>query len=118
MAKIKIIAGLLLFLLLMSTAWQIASCELANYELRDDLKDVAALGGSRIGLMADSSDDDLRDVVIRRAAGHDIHLRRTQILVRRGGSQESPSVFLAAKYRARIVFPGASLVFHFTATSD
>lgn len=118
MGKVKIIAGLLLFLLVFSTAWQIATCELANYELKDDLKDVAAMGGSRLGLFSQSSDDDLRDAVIRRASGHAIHLGRNQIHVQRGGTEENPTVFLAAKYRARIVFPGASLVFHFTATSE
>lgn len=48
MGKIKIIVGFILFALIMSTGWQLASCEFANYELRDDLKDVAAAGGSRI----------------------------------------------------------------------
>ncbi|HTS08182.1 MAG TPA: hypothetical protein VMP68_21605 [Candidatus Eisenbacteria bacterium] len=118
MAKLKIIAGLLLFLLVISTAWQIASCELANYELKDDLKDVAALAGSRIGLLAESSDDDLRDAVIRRAVRHDIHLWRNQIRVQRSGTEENPAMFLEVRYRARIVFPGASLVFHFKTTSE
>ena len=118
MGIVKIIAGLLIFLLVFSTAWQIASCQLANYELKDDLKDIAAMGGSRIGVMAGSSDDELRETVNRRAAGHDIHLARTQILVQRGGTEENPTVFLVVKYRARIVFPGASLVFHFRSTSE
>jgi hypothetical protein len=117
-AKLKIIAASLLFLLIISTAWQIASCELANYELKDDLKDLAAMSGSRIGLLAQSSDDDLRDAVIRRAAGHDIHLGRNQIQVQRSGTEENPAMFLEVRYRARIVFPGASLVFHFKTTSD
>ena len=118
MGKVKIIAGLLLFLLVFSTAWQIASCQLANYELKDDLKDVAALGSFRFGLLSQSSDDDLREEVIRRAAGHGIHLVRDQILVRRDGTAENPTVFLAVKYRARLIFPGGSLVFHFTDTSE
>lgn len=117
MTKVKIIAGLLIFLLVISTAWQIASCELANYELKDDLKDIAAMSGSRIGLLAQSSDDDLRDAVIRRAAKHDIHLGRNQIQVQRSGTEENPA-FLEVRYRARIVFPGVSLVFHFKTTSE
>ena len=118
MAKLKIIAGFLLFLFVISTAWQIASCEFANYELKDDLKDVAAMGGSRLGLLAQSSDDDLRDTVIHRAAGYGIHLGRNQIQVQRAGTEENPRVFLEVKYRARIVFPGASLVFHFKTASE
>ena len=118
MAKVKIIAGLLVFLLVITTAWQIASCELANYELKDDLKDVAAMAGSRIGLLSQSSDDDLREAVIRRAGKHDIHLGRNQIHVQRSGTEENPAVLLEVRYRARIVFPGASLVFQFKTTSE
>jgi len=80
------ILGLVVFAVVMSTGWQLAACELTNYELRDDLKDVAAMGGSRIGLLAQSSDNDLRDAVIRRAAQHDVHLAADQILVERSGT--------------------------------
>jgi len=114
---IKIIVGLVVFVLVMSTGWQLAACEFANYELRDDLRDVAAMGGSRIGLLAESSDSDLREAVIRRAAQHGIHLVPDQILVQRSGTAENPKVFLSAKYRARVVMPGISLIFHLKATS-
>lgn len=117
MEKIKVIVGLVLFAFVMSTGWQLAACEFANFQLRDDLKDVAAMGGSRIGLLAEASDNDLRDAVIRRAAQHDIHLASNQILVQRSGTAENPKVFLAAKYRARVIMPGFSLIFHLKATS-
>ena len=51
MKEIKISLGLVLCALV-RTAWQIAACEYANYEFKDDLKDVAFLGGARIGLAA------------------------------------------------------------------
>ena len=117
MKIIKIIVGLVLFAFVMTTEWQLAACEFANYQLRDDLKDVATMGSSRLGLLAESSDADLRDAVIRRAAQHDIHLIPEQILVQRSGTTENPKVFLAAKYRARVVMPGISLIFHLKATS-
>ena len=117
MKIIKIIVGLVLFAFVMTTGWQLAACEFANYQLRDDLKDVATIGSSRLGLLAESSDADLRDAVIRRAAQHGIHLIPEQILVQRSGTAENPKVFLAAKYRARVVMPGISLIFHLKATS-
>ena len=117
MNKIKIIVGFAVFALIVSTVWQIAACELANYEFRDELKDVASLNGAKIGLLGRQTDDDLRATVIRKAADHDIVLRADQILVRRSGSEENPKIYLAAKYRARVWMPGISLVFHFTATS-
>jgi hypothetical protein len=116
-SKVKIILGVLVFALFMSTGWQIASCELANYEFKDELKDVAAFNGARIGLLSQQTDDELRASVIRKAADHDIVLEPDQILVRRSGEGENAKVFLAAKYKARVRMPGISLVFHFTATS-
>jgi len=98
-------------------AWQIASCEFNNYLLKDDLQDVAAMGGSRIGMAAPQSDADLRDVVIYKASLHNIHLMPNQVVIRRSGSEEHPIVFLAAKYQARVWMPGFALVFHYTATS-
>jgi len=115
--KIKVILALIVFALIASTMWQIAACEIADTELKDDLKDVASMGGARIGLAAQQSDDDLRATVIRKAAGHDIVLEPEQITVKRSGTAEAPAVFLAATYRARIWMPGVSLVFHFTATN-
>jgi hypothetical protein len=114
---VKIIAGFLLFALFLSTGWQIAACEFANIELKDDLKDLSAMGASRIGLAGMGTDGELRDAVIRRAAGYDIHLVPDQIFVRRSGTVEAPVVFLAVKYRTRVRLPWLSLIIHFTATS-
>ena len=117
MGKIKAVAGICVFALVVSTGWQIATCEFHNFLLKDDLKDVAAMGGSRIGLVGPKSDNDLRAAVIHRAAEHNIHLVPNQILVRRSGTMENQVVFLAAKYQAHVVMPGFALVFHYTATS-
>ena len=117
MGKIKIVAGICVFVLVVSTGWQIATCEFHNYLLKDDLKDVAAMGGSRIGLAGPRSDNDLRAAVIHRAAQYGIHLVPDQILVRRSGPKDEPVVFLAARYQAHVVMPGFALIFHYTATS-
>ncbi len=117
MRKVQIIVGGVAFLLFLTLAWQIASCELANLELKDELKDVAAMGGSRIGLLAKSSDDELRDAVVRRAAEHGIRLGTDQVFVERSGTEDHPQVFLATRYQSRVTMPGFSIIFHFTATS-
>lgn len=117
MKKIKVILLLLVLALIASTIWQIATCELANYEFKDELKDVASLNGTRIGLLAQQSDDDLRATVIRKAADHDIVLQPDQILVRRSGTEDDPKVFLAAKYKMRVWMPGIYVTLHFKATS-
>lgn len=117
MGRVKVILGLLLLALTVSTVWQIASCEIANYEFKDELKDVASLNGARIGLLAQQTDDDLRATVIHKAADHDIVVEPDHILVRRAGTEENPKIYLAAKYQSRVWMPGFYFIFHFTATS-
>ena len=50
MGKVKLILGLAVLALAGVAGWRIASCELANIELREDMRDLAAQVGSRIGL--------------------------------------------------------------------
>lgn len=118
MKTITIILGFAVFALLVSTGWQIAACELANAELRDDLKDVASMVGARVGLAAQQSDEELRGTVIRRAAARDITLEPEQIAVERLGTGERLAVSLTVKYPARVWVPGLWLVLHFTASSE
>jgi len=115
--KLKLILICALFLLLVSTGWQIAASELAYYELQDELKDIASLNSSRIGLTTPKSDDDLRDAVIDKARSHDIALRPNQITVRRSGSDDAPFVYLAVDYKTRIALPGYSFTLRFHPTS-
>jgi hypothetical protein len=117
LGKAKIILVCALLALLASTGWQIGACELAYYELQDELKDVASLNSARIGLAPPSSDDDLRQTVIGKARTHDIALDPSQITVRRSGTTEAPVVYLAVKYNARIVLPGCTLTLHFRPNS-
>jgi hypothetical protein len=111
--KVKIIVVCALFVLLASTGWQIGACEIANYELQDDLKDIASLNSWRIGLAAPKSDDDLREAVISRAREHGIVLDPRQVTVRRSGSSETPVVYLAVDYKAHITLPGYTFTLRF-----
>ena len=117
MGKVKVILVCAVLALAVSTGWQIAACVLANYELQDDLKDIAALTGSRIGLDAPSSDDDLREAVIGKARGYHIALNPNQITVRRSGTSEAPVIYLAVDYKTRIVLPGYKFILHFRPNS-
>ena len=116
-SKVKIILALAFLALAISTGWQIAARELANYELQEELKDVASLTAARIGWEPPSSDDNLRDAVIRKAAQHNVQLEPQEITVRRSVPPDAPKVEIAADYRVRVVLPGGSLLLHFTPTS-
>jgi hypothetical protein len=60
------LAGLAAIALIFIRGWQIAACEWAYYELREDLRDIAAQNGLRIGLNGADTDDAIRGYVVSR----------------------------------------------------
>jgi len=117
MGKVKLILALAVFALAGVAGWRIGSCELANIELREDMRDLAAQVGTRIGLTPQSTDEDFRRAVIRKAEEHEIQLEPEQVTVQRTGTDEAPIIYLAADYKARIKLLGFSFTFHFTPSS-
>jgi hypothetical protein len=115
--KAKLILGLVVLALAGVAGWRVASCEVANLELREDMRDLAAQVGSRIGLTPASSDEDFRSAVIRKAGEHEIQLEPEQVTVQRTGAAEAPLIYLAADYKVRVKLLGFTLIFHFTPSS-
>jgi len=115
--KAKLILGLAVLALAVFVGWPIASCKLANLELRGDMQDLAAQVGTRIGLTPQSTDEDFRSAVIRKAKEHEIPLEPEQVTVQRTGSDDAPVIYLAADYKVRVKLLGFSFPFHFTASS-
>jgi len=97
--------------------WKFLQPVWANFELQDDLHDLAAQTSSRIGLSAPPSDDGLRDIVINKAARYDIQLDPRQVTVRRSGTAEAPVFYIAADYTVPVSLPGYTFTLHFTASS-
>src|SRR3981189_2561222 len=98
MRKVKLILGWAALAFAGVAGWRIASCELANIELREDMRDLAAQVGTRIGLTPQSTDEDFRRAVIGKAQEHEIQLEPEQVTVERTGSDEAPVIYLAADY--------------------
>jgi len=117
MRKVKLILGLAVLAFAGVAGWQIASCELANSELREDMRDLAAQVGTRIGLTPQSTDEDFRRAVVRKAQEHEIQLEPEQVTVERTGTDDAPIIYLAADYKVRVKLPGFSFTFHFTPSS-
>ena len=117
MGKVKLILALAVFALAGFAGWRIGSCELANIELREDMRDLAAQVGSRIGLTPQSTDEDFRRAVIRKAEEHEIQLEPEQVTVQRTGTDEGPIIYLAADYKVRVKLLGFLFTFHFTPSS-
>jgi hypothetical protein len=117
MAKLKIVLSLALLALAIAVGWQVASYELANVELREELRDIASEGAAHIGLAAPSTDEDLRRAVIHAAKGHGIELEPGQVTVKRSGAEEAPTFYLAADYNRRLRLPLGSFTLHFNPSS-
>jgi hypothetical protein len=118
MKKLMFVVGIVVLALALNAGWQIASCELANRQLEEDLRDLASRNAERIGLSAPTSDDDLRNSVIQDAKHLDIVLDPDQVTVERSAKGASSVVHLAADYTARVRLLGFSLDFRFTPSSD
>ena len=118
MRKIALIAAIAVLALAVSAGWQIASCELADRQLEEALRDIASRNAEHIGLSAPTTDDDLRNSVIRAAKELDIVLDPKQVTVQHSGEGKSSAVHLSADYTARVRLLGFSFAFHFTPSSD
>jgi hypothetical protein len=117
MGKAKVILGVAVLASAVIAGWQFGSCELANLELQSDLRDLAAEVGTRIGLDARSTDEQLRNAVIHKAEGHDIQLEPAQVTVIRSDSAADSTVYLAVDYTARVNLFVYSFNLHFTPSS-
>jgi hypothetical protein len=117
MRKAKIILGLAVLALTIVVGWQIGSCEIANAELQSDLRDLAAEVGTRIGLDARSTDEQLRSAIIRKAERYDIQLDPGQVTVVRSDPGADSTVYLAVDYKSRVNLFVYSFNLHFTPSS-
>jgi hypothetical protein len=113
MRNLKIIAAIATLLLIGSAAWQVGAREVANAELRDDMKDLTSQLGARIGLTNGKSDEDLRNDVIGKALKYDIQLSPEEVTVERRGEGIYATMYLAADYSVPIGLPGFSFQLHF-----
>jgi hypothetical protein len=118
MPKMKFIVVAAALAIMFVGGWRIGACEVTNLEFQEDLHDIAAQAGTRIGYNALRSDDDFRDAVIRKAREYGIDLKPSQVTVERQDSRSSAPMYIAADYSVPVELPRYSLVLHFSPTSE
>jgi len=114
MGTIKILFVLSVIGLIIYCCWQVVPPEMANYMFQDDLQDLAMTAASQPNR---STDDDLRNAVLRKAQSHDIELTDNQVTVQHISTPGLAAVYLAADYDVQVNLPGYSFNLHFTPTS-
>ncbi|MGB0034212.1 MAG: hypothetical protein WBP79_01905 [Candidatus Acidiferrales bacterium] len=117
MKKAALILTLAALALAISVGWQVVSSYLANAELQSDLKDIASQNGFHIGLYAPSSEEDLRNEIIKKAKEEGIELQPKEVTVKRTVTEDTLILDLAVDYNARVGLPGLMFDLHFTAAS-
>ena len=113
----KYVFGIAVAVAVIFVVWQFAARELANIEFQDDLHDLSANVGTRIGFNTPKSDEELRNIIIRKAEKYDIPLEPKQITVKHTGTPEVPTFFLAVDYTVPVHLPGYTYTLHYTPTS-
>jgi hypothetical protein len=113
----KYIFGIAIVVALIMAAWQIVEPEITNIVFQDELRDSAAQLGWRTGFTPVNSDEELRNIVILKAAKHDIELNSKQVMVRHTGTGEYTYWYIAVDYAAPVDLFVYSFNLHFTPTS-
>ena len=111
--KIKFILGFVVVAAAIFVGWQFGSCDLANYELQDDMKDLSTQLGAKIGLAQASSESDIQQQVISKADKYGIQLAAHQVQVDRYGPPEAPEIHIRAEYDALVNLQVYSFNLHF-----
>jgi hypothetical protein len=103
-----------------AVVWQIASAHVAHNLLLSDLREATAQIGGRIGLDAPSTEDDFKNLVIKRATDHGIVLTPDQITVERIQSNDDSTwgLKVSTTYDVAIGFFGITYPMHFTASAS
>jgi hypothetical protein len=98
-------------------SWQVLVPEVTNMIFQDEVHDSAAQMGYRTGVAPMNSDEEIRNLVIRKAAKHDIELDPKQVTVQRNGVAEYTTWYVAVDYTVKVDLLVHSFRLHFNPTS-
>ena len=119
MRNLKIILGIVVLVLALTTGSQIGSAVVANMNFQEDLRDMGSQAGAHVGVVVpQGSDEGAARAVIRKAKEHGIELEPTQVTVRRVGSGETSTLHLAADYTVPINLVLFSFNLHFVPSNE
>jgi hypothetical protein len=113
----KYIFGIALVVAVIMAGWEILGPEITNIIFQDELRDSSAQVGWRTGVAPLNSDEEIRNMVIRKAERHDIELKPNQVTVSREGSGENTAWYIAVDYTVKVDLRVYSFALHFHPTS-
>jgi hypothetical protein len=117
MKAVKAVFLLVVIAVVLMAGSQIGLAEWGYLQFRDELHDLAGNAGENIGLVVPRSDEQLRNLIVDKAARHDIQLDPQQVTIHRTGTKEWPTYDLEASYDVPIRLPGYTFLLHFSVSS-
>jgi len=117
MIPMKFVFGIAVVIAAVFAAWQILAPEVSNVIFQDELHDMGVQLGSQIGMANPHSEEDMRNLVIAKAARYDIALTPKQVTVRRTGTTAWPTFFLGVDYTVQVDLIVYKFPLHFHPTS-
>ena len=117
MKRVKLITVMAVVGFSVLGGWRVALDEVANYQLQQDMQDLASQSRNYIRYSPPLSDEQFRAAVVRKAYEHDIALTTDEVTVVHTGSDGTPTTLLAADYSVPVHLPGYSFTLHFTPSS-
>ena len=114
--KLKLIIGAAVAAVALMGAGQMGLAEWTNLQFQDDLRDISSGLGARVGWNGPHSDEDLRELILRKADERGIELDPRQVTVSHPPSADM--VYLAAEYDVAIHLPWYSFTLHFAPSSE
>jgi hypothetical protein len=97
--------------------WQVVGAEITNTMFRDELREMTQQLTNRLGLTPPTSEEELRDLVVRKADKHEIPLDPKQVTVRITGPSGHRTIYIAVDYRVPVNLLVYSFNLHFAPTS-
>jgi hypothetical protein len=113
----KYVFGFALVVAVVVVGGEIVVAEFTNALFQDDLGDITAMLGTRIGLSPPTSEEQLRAAIGRKADGHQIPLDPKQVTVRITGPMGHRRVYIAVDYTVHVNLLVYSFPLHFTPKS-
>ncbi|MGA9801921.1 MAG: hypothetical protein WBQ46_01610 [Terriglobales bacterium] len=96
---------------------EVVVAEYTSMLFQDDMRDITAQLGNRVGLSAPTSEEELRENVIRKANGHEIPLDPKQVTAQISGPPGHRVIYIAAAYTVPVNLLVHLFSLHFTPTS-
>jgi hypothetical protein len=113
----KYVFGIAIVVAVVMAGWEVLAPEVTSVIFQDELRDTSAQLGWRTGVAPPNSDEDLRNIVIRKAEKHDIVLDPKQVTVQRTGEGEYTYWHIAVDYSVPVDLLVYSFKLRFRPTS-